>query len=124
MFCGKCGAKIKDDARFCYNCGSKVDASSEKDEAITVSDRNETEAEFIEPKMKIKNSKIPKQNGKTVQLNKVSIDAGRQPANRNIKKDKNSIKINTDDKKMITTLNWVIGIMIFILVSTIFLGSM
>ena len=28
MFCGKCGTKLKDGAKFCQNCGVKVNSVS------------------------------------------------------------------------------------------------
>ena len=31
MICGKCGHNLKDDAVFCPNCGSRVEANSTKE---------------------------------------------------------------------------------------------
>ena len=30
MFCGKCGAELKDNAKFCSKCGNVIDANGEK----------------------------------------------------------------------------------------------
>ena len=30
FFCPKCGARIMDGARFCFNCGAPIDASNQK----------------------------------------------------------------------------------------------
>lgn len=33
MFCGKCGAELKDNAKFCSKCGNVIDANGEKGES-------------------------------------------------------------------------------------------